>query len=83
MRERSIEAIIAVVKFAIVNPGTNLDDAYKRKTLIKNAKIPKVTTEIGRAISCKIGFMKVFTTPITIAATIAAQKVAKENPGTR
>ena len=49
MRERSIEAIAAVVKLSISKPGTKLAVPHSRATLIKNAVIPKVTTEKGRA----------------------------------
>ena len=43
--------MIAVVKLAIVNPGTTIEVAQRRRTLIKNAATPKVKIEIGRAIS--------------------------------
>lgn len=82
-RERTIEAIMAVVKLAISKPGTNLEVNQRRATLIKNAVMPKVTIEIGRAISWSIGLIKVLTTPMTTAATIAAEISDKINPGTR
>jgi hypothetical protein len=50
-RERTIEAIVATVKFEIIKPGTNMDVVQRRKTLIRNAAIPNVKIEIGRAIS--------------------------------
>lgn len=57
--------------------------SQRRKTLIRNAAIPNVTIDTGSAISCIIGFIKVLIIPITIAATTAVQKLARENPGTR
>lgn len=78
-----MEAISAVEKLSIVNPGINFDVPQRRRTFIKNAAIPKVRSVMGSAISCKMGLMKVFTTPITTAATTAVQKSANTNPGTR
>jgi len=80
--ERASEAIMAVLKLSITNPGTTFELPQRRRTFIKNAATPKVKSEIGRAISCNIGLMNVFTIPITIAATTAVQNEASENPGT-
>jgi len=74
---------MAVVKLAISKPGTNIDVSHKRATLIKKAEIPKVRIEIGKAINCKMGRMKVFTMPITMAATKAAAYPERIKPGTR
>ena len=82
VKDSTIEAKSAVLKSAIENPGTIFELPQRSKTLIKNAVIPKVRSEMGRAISCKIGLMKVLTIPITTAATTAVQKEARENPGT-
>jgi hypothetical protein len=71
------------VKLSIVKPGTNLAVIQRRKTLIKKAAIPNVRIEIGSAISCKIGRIKVFTTPIATAATIPDQIPDNSNPGTK
>lgn len=67
----------------MVNPGTNLAVTQRRNTLTKNAKIPKVRREMGRAINWSMGLMKVLTTPIAIAATTAVQRFASLNPGTK
>jgi len=75
--ERTIEAIIAVLKELIVKPGTTLLDNQRRATLIKKALIPNVIIETGKAINWRIGFINVFTIPITIAATMAAETPAK------
>ena len=74
---------MAVVKVAISKPGTNLEVSQSRATLIKNAVMPKVTMEIGRAISWSMGLIKVLTTPMITAATIAAEISDKINPGTK
>lgn len=42
---------MAVVKVAISKPGTNMAVSQSKATLIKKAEIPKVKTEIGRAIN--------------------------------
>ena len=78
-----MEEITAVQNPSIVRPGTTRLDTQSRNTLIKKANIPKVIIDIGRAISCKIGFMRVLTIPITIAATIAAANPSISKPGTR
>jgi len=78
----TIEAMMAVVKLSIENPGTILPTPQRRATLMRKAEIPRVRTEIGRAIICRIGRMKVLTTPITTAATTAEYKSRKLNPGT-
>lgn len=57
--------------------------SHKRKTFIKNAVIPKVIIETGKAMSCTIGFMRVLIIPITIAATMAVPRLDSVNPGTR
>ena len=74
---------MAVVKDDISNPGTNLAVPQRRATLIKKATMPKVKTEIGRATSCRMGLIKVLTTPITTAVTTAAHILASTKPGTR
>jgi len=79
----TIEAMIAVVKEVISKPVTNLLVSHKRATLIKKAVIPKVRIDNGRAISWRIGLIKVLTIPITIAATTATQRLANLKPGTR
>ena len=76
-RKRRIEAKNAVQKVAISKPGTSLELPQRRRTLIITAVIPKVKIEIGRAINCKMGRMKVFTKPITIAATTPVQILAR------
>lgn len=83
MRDKTNEEMIAVVNVAISNPGTNFEVPHRRNTLIKKAAIPKVKIEIGRAINWSIGLMKVFTTPIATAATIAVHRFARVKPGTR
>jgi hypothetical protein len=82
-RERTIEAIMAVTKLEITKPGTTKLTPQRRATLIRIAEIPKVRMEMGRAINCKIGRIKVFTKPMTIAATTAADRPVKINPGTK
>lgn len=74
---------MAVVKLDISKPGTRMLANQRRMTLMKKAAIPKVRMEIGRAMSCKIGFIKVLTTPITTAAITAAQRLVKIKPGTK
>jgi len=64
---------MAVVKFAISNPGTTMLAPHKRRTFIKNAVKPKVIIDRGSAINWTSGFMKELTTPITTAATMAAR----------
>lgn len=83
MSERIIEATIAVRKLSILNPGTIRLVSHKSATFIKKAAIPKVKIEIGKATICTIGLINVFTTPITIAATTAAQMPDRTNPGIR
>lgn len=78
-----MEAKSAVVNESIEKPGTNFAVPQRSTTLIKSAPTPKVRRVIGSAISCKIGLIKVFTTPITTAVTTAAQRFDKVNPGTR
>jgi hypothetical protein len=82
-RERRIEAKNAVQKVSIVKPGTSFEDPQRRKTFISMAVMPKVNIEIGRAISCKMGRISVFTIPITMAATIAVARVARWKPGSK
>lgn len=74
---------MAVVKETISKPGTNLEVNQRRATFIKNAVMPKVMTEIGRAMSWIIGLMNVLTTPMTTAVTIKALVSESINPGTR
>jgi len=74
---------MAVRKLAISKPGTTIAVSHKRATLIRKAEMPKVRIEIGKAISCNIGRMNVLTTPMTMAATTAAQILAKTKPGTK
>ena len=64
-----------VVEYLV--PGTSIDVPHRSRTLIRNAAIPKVKIEIGRATSCRIGLINVLTTPITTAATTAVQRPAK------
>jgi len=68
---------MAVEKPEMANPGTSLEVPQRRRTLIRKAVIPKVNIEIGRAISCRIGLIRVFTIPIAMAATIAVQMLAR------
>jgi len=82
-KERTSDATIAVVKLAISNPETNFETPQSRKTFIKKANIPNVMIVMGSAITCKIGRISVLTTPITMAATIAAWYPESTNPGTR
>ena len=49
-RDRAIAEIAADVNDAISNPGTRIAEYHKSATLMRNAKIPKVKMEIGRAI---------------------------------
>ncbi len=63
---------MAVTKLAISKPGTTVLTPQSKTTLIRKAEIPKVRREIGRAMIWSMGRMKVLTTPITMAATIAA-----------
>jgi len=81
--ESTIEAITAVIKFSIVNPGTTKLTPHKSTTLIRNAVIPKVIMERGIKIICKTGFINVLTTPITTAVTIVSQNVSNVKPGTK
>lgn len=74
--------MIAVVKLSIEKPGTTLPTPQRRATLIRKAEIPRLRIEIGRAIICKMGRMKVLTTPMTTAATTADHKSKKLKPGT-
>ena len=74
---------MAVVKLDISKPGTKILVNQRRMTLMKKAAIPKVRIETGRAMSCKIGRIKVLTTPITTAAITAAQRLVKTKPGTK
>jgi hypothetical protein len=78
-----MEAITAVKKLAIKKPGTIKLVNHNKLTFIKKAAIPKVTNDIGRAIICKTGFIKVLITPKTTAVTNAADIEEKDNPGTK
>ncbi len=80
--ERTIEAITAVKKFSIWKPGTMKLIPHKRTTLIRNAVIPKVIIVRGIKIIWRIGFINVFTTPITTAVTIVDHKLSNSKPGT-
>lgn len=80
--ERTIEAMIAVLKSTITNPGTTFEVTQSKTTLIKKAVIPKVIIEIGRVIICKIGLMNVLTMPKITDATTAVQRLSRWNPGT-
>lgn len=55
----------------MVKPGTISETIQSKTTFIRNANIPRVKIDMGRAIICKMGRMKVFITPKTIAATNA------------
>ena len=50
--------------------------------LITKTNSPKVTIVKGAVIKLSIGFIKVLTTPKTIAASSAVVKSATWNPGT-
>ena len=50
-RDSTIEAISAVKKLSIANPGTSIEAPQKSKTLMMMAAMPKVRIEMGRAIS--------------------------------
>ena len=78
-----MEATIAVVNESIEKPGTTLLDIQRRKTFIKKAASPKVRTVKGRAISWRMGRIKVLTIPITTAVTIAAEIPDIRKPGTK
>jgi hypothetical protein len=82
-RERTIEAITAVKKLLIWNPGTIKLTPHNRTTLIRNAVMPNVTMDKGMKIICNTGLINVLTTPITTAVTTVAQKESNVNPGTK
>lgn len=81
--ERTIDAITAVKKFAIWNPGTTKLTPQSKTTLMRNAVIPKVRIERGIKIICKTGLINVLTTPMTTAAITVAQRFSNSKPGTR
>lgn len=78
-----MDATMAVWKLTISNPGTACEENHKSATLIRNAEMPKVRMEMGRATNCKIGLRSVLTIPNTIEATTAEPKLAILNPGTK
>lgn len=78
-----MEAITAVKKLAISKPGTIKLVNQSKTTFIKNAAIPKVTNEMGRATICNIGLINVLIMPKTIAVITIAIVVSKVNPGMR
>jgi hypothetical protein len=78
-----MEEATAVQKLEIEKPGTICEVPQRSKTLIRKAVIPKVKTDIGKAISCNTGFISVLTTPKTTAATMAVHKSLSTNPGTK
>ena len=54
-----------------------------KRTFIRNAVIPKVTIESGRNSIWRTGFINVFTIPMTIAVTMAANRLSNSNPLTK
>jgi hypothetical protein len=82
-RERTIEAITAVKKFSMWNPGTIKLTHQSKTTLIRKAVIPKVIIVKGIKIICRTGLINVLTTPMTTAVTTVAQRLSKAKPGTR
>jgi hypothetical protein len=65
----TMDANTAVRKLVISNPGTMKLTIQSKRTLIRKAATPKVISDMGSAITCRIGRMNVFTMPNTIAAT--------------
>lgn len=63
-------------------PGVSPLASQRVKALITNVNKPKVIKVIGNDKIRKMGRIKAFTKPMTIAATRAAWKVVRMNPGT-
>lgn len=67
-----MEANIAAPIPEIVKPAVKADANKSKSPLITNVKSPKVKILTGNDNMTKIGFINALTTPIIIAATIAA-----------
>lgn len=74
---------IADPKLLILNPPTKSAVNHKIRALITNVKIPKVRIFMGNVIKIKKGFMAKLSSPRTIEATIATDKLLIINPGTK
>lgn len=81
-KAKTIAPIIAGTQPSRVKPGTTEATINKTIAFITNANSPKVTMVNGALIKLKIGFIKVLTTPNTMAAKTAVVKVSTLNPGT-
>lgn len=80
--ESNIEPNKAARKSVTMNPGTSFDTSQNKRALIIKVNKPKVSKLIGRVNKINTGFIKTFTSPITIAAHKAAPNPAKLIPGT-
>jgi hypothetical protein len=81
-KDRTIGAKIRAIIPFIVNPGTMTEANQSKMPFTTNENNPNVMKVIGRDRSLMMGPMKAFTNPITIAAIIAAGKLAISTPGT-
>lgn len=75
-------AKISATKPFIVKPGTITEANQSNIPFTTNENAPKVTKVIGSDRTLRIGAMKAFTNPITIAAIKAEGKFAISTPGT-
>ncbi len=74
--DNTIAANIAGTQPLILTPGTIADTINKTTALTTKEKSPKVIIVNGAEIKLKIGLIKVFTTPKTMAASMAVVKFA-------
>lgn len=74
--DNTIAPNIAGTQPSILRLGTTADTINKTTALITNENNPSVIIVIGRAISASTGFIKVLTTPKTMAARTAEVKLA-------
>ena len=65
------------------NPGTTRLVTQSRKTLIRNAAIPKVRIVMGSATIWRTGRRNVLKIPNTTAVTTKELVLSKVNPGIR
>lgn len=74
--DKTIAPKIAGNHPSIFTPGTIAETINKTTALITKVNNPKLTMVSGADTKLKMGFIKVLTTPKTIAAKIAVVKLA-------
>ena len=78
--DKQMLKIKAQPKPSMTKPSTNQLAKYTTIALITKENRPKVRNEIGRLMSFKIGFKKIFKSPKTIAKIKAAPNPVKCMP---